>query len=48
MCASRLVQYSWFLLLYVAYAAAFLAFGAITNLAVFTLNSYGESMRQST
>lgn len=40
-----LVQYSWFLLLYVVYAAALLIFGTITNLAVFTYNDYGKAPR---
>jgi hypothetical protein len=36
-----IVQYSWFLLLYVVYAAAFLVFGHITQLAFFTRNDPG-------
>jgi len=38
-----LVQYSWFLLLYVVYAAAFLLFGSVTQLALFTLSDYGKA-----
>lgn len=38
----RIVQYCWCLLLYVVYAAAFLAFGTATKLALFTANDYGE------
>jgi hypothetical protein len=37
-----LVQYSWFLMLYIVYAAAFLIFGTATRLGLFTFNDYGE------
>lgn len=39
-----LVQYSWFLLLYVVYAAAFLLFGSVTQLALFTRSDYGKAV----
>lgn len=36
-----LVMYSWFLLLYIAYMAIFVAFGSIVGLNMFRRNSYG-------
>lgn len=40
----RLVMYSWFLLLYVAYMAIFVFFGSVIGLNMFRKNSYGEGV----